>query len=89
MEIFLCRKLENAGKLDRENEVDLYCLHFVFLPLIRAKLAEFKKTWNSHRVRTAGYLSPKQLHLVGLHILACRSKKENKSFPELDQVEVV
>ena len=86
MHFFFIRELEAAGKLDRENEIDLYCLRFVFLHLIQDKVDGFKKEWNTHRLRTVGNFSPQQLYNLGLHKLEKRAKKEKKKFPELDQV---
>jgi hypothetical protein len=56
---------ENCG-LDIENEVYLYCLHYVYLPRINNTLKLFSETWNSHSIRTEHNLSPKQLFTKGM-----------------------
>ena len=42
------QSLESVGVLDPLNEVDLYVLHLVFLPLINKCISEFKESWNHH-----------------------------------------
>lgn len=53
--------LESDGYLDPLNEVDLYCLHYVFLPRISRNLVEFKESWNHHKLSTEGNRTPFQL----------------------------
>ena len=40
--------LEDSGVLDNENDVHLFCLHYVFLPRIYHSLQQFLETWNHH-----------------------------------------
>ena len=42
--------LEQCGVLDPESERHLYCLHFVYLPLINTALRELTSAWNDHPV---------------------------------------
>ena len=58
--------LEHEGQLDPDNEIDLYCLHFVFLPRINRSLTQFTEMWNRHKLRTAHNKSPIQLFISGL-----------------------
>ena len=58
--------LEVENMLDPLNEVDTYCLHFVFLPHINKHLADFQGSWNSHPLSTEGNMSPLQLFVEGL-----------------------
>ena len=58
--------LEREELLNPTNEVHLYCLHHVFLPLIKSKLAEFQEGWNSHGLSTEGHHTPFQLFAEGL-----------------------
>ncbi len=46
------RSLERDHLLDPLNEVDLYCLHHVYLPQINKCLFEFKESWNHHGLST-------------------------------------
>ena len=52
------RKLEREDKLDLLNEVDLYCLHYIFLPRINKALHEFQESWNYNTLSTEGNKSP-------------------------------
>ena len=53
--------MENAGKLDPDDEVDLLALHYVYIPLINSSLEEFRQTWMHHKLRTEGNKTPLQL----------------------------
>ena len=63
IELFLA--LEADGVLDPVNEVDIFCLHFVFLPRINKSLMDFQGSWNCHPLSTEGNMSPLQLFLEG------------------------
>ena len=60
------RSLERDHLLDPLNEVDLYCLHYVYLPQINQCLFEFKESWNHHGLSSEGNMSPYQLFFEGL-----------------------
>ena len=57
--------LEDQGKLDPLNEVDLYCLHYVFKPRVNSALQAFVESWNNHTISTAHNLTPNQLFVQG------------------------
>lgn len=63
--------MEHNNYLDELNEIDLFALHFVFLPRIQKCLKEFTDQWNHHGLSTVGSKSPFQLwtlaHLEGNH----------------------
>lgn len=40
--------LEQSGHLDINNQIDLFCLHYVFLPRINQHLQMFIDGWNNH-----------------------------------------
>ena len=66
------RQLEDLGMLDINNETDMFCLHYVFLPRIKKAVREFADAHNNHAIRTEGNLTPLQLfhlnsHLIPLH----------------------
>ena len=42
------RELEEGGHLDHLNEIDIYCLHYVYIPRINSVLEEFVEPWNNH-----------------------------------------
>ena len=58
------RSLESNGILDPINEIDLYCLHFVFLPRINKSLTEFMQSWNNHSLSSEGSKTPYQLFFI-------------------------
>ena len=55
--------LEADDHLDCLNEVDLYCLHFVFLPRINSALNDFVESWNNHSLSSEHNLTPNQLFI--------------------------
>ena len=57
--------MEDDGKLNPLNEVDMYCLHHVFLPRINASLKSFVESWNNHPVSTERNRTPNQLFIEG------------------------
>ena len=57
--------LEEAGDLNSLNEVDLYCLHYVFLPRINNTLETFVESWNNHSLSSERNFTPYQLFIRG------------------------
>ena len=53
--------LEDAGVLCVDNETDLFCLHYIFIPRINEALKSFQQAWNSHGLSTECNWSPMQL----------------------------
>ena len=60
------RELESAGVLDTLNEVDMFSLHFVFLPRINKCLHDFQASWNNHGLSSEGNMTPHQLFAEGM-----------------------
>lgn len=58
--------LEENGSLDPTNQINLFALHFVYLPRINRHLNIWKGGYVRHRIRTAGSRSPMQLYILGL-----------------------
>lgn len=58
-------KLEDDGYLDPLNEVDLFCLHFIFKPRINAALDSFTESWNNHSISSVNSMTPNQLFIQG------------------------
>ena len=52
--------LEDKGSLNPLNEVDLFCLHYVFLPHINKTLQEFTECWNNHNLSSEHNFTPNQ-----------------------------
>lgn len=59
-------EMEDNDQLCVDNEIDLFSLHFVFLPRINVQLQHFASAWNHHPVRTENGFSPIQLWRRGL-----------------------
>ena len=61
--------LEQQGLLDSLTNLDLWALHYVFLPRINRSLIEFIHSWNHHPIRSAGHKTPQQLYTAGCLLL--------------------
>ena len=59
------KSLEEDGKLDPLNEIDLFCLHKIYLPRINASLATFVESWNNHPLSSERNMTPNQLFIRG------------------------
>ena len=46
--------------------MDLYGLHYVFIPKINDRLKSFLEGWNNHSVSTANHQTPSQMFISGL-----------------------
>ncbi|XP_070533302.1 uncharacterized protein [Ptychodera flava] len=56
-------QMECQGLLNPDNPIDIFCLHYVYLPRINYSLTVFRQGWNEHRLQTERNLSPNQLWL--------------------------
>ena len=52
--------LESSRMLDPNNDLHLFCLHYVFIPRINAHLDAWKVAWIKHPMRSEHNLSPEQ-----------------------------
>lgn len=59
------RTFEEERILNPLNEVDIFCLHYVYIPRINSALNGFTESWNNHALSTAQNLTPNQLFLRG------------------------
>ena len=57
--------LEACGFLVPDDQLDLYSLHYVYIPRINRSLSQFEECWNHHGIRTANSKSPHQLFTMG------------------------
>ena len=62
--------LEQSDQLDLADALDLYSLHFVFLPRINVHLEKFISAWNEHPLSSEHNKSPNQLWIRGLHTIS-------------------
>ena len=58
--------LESISLLDPDNDFDIFCLHYVFVPRINRALTYWKNVWVKHPIRSEHNLSPEQLWAFGL-----------------------
>ncbi|CAD6594560.1 MAG: hypothetical protein ASARMPRED_000793 [Alectoria sarmentosa] len=60
-------QLEDSEALHPDNELDVWCLHFVYLPRINHALKEFQETlWNDHKISNTAGSTPKKLFIRGM-----------------------
>ena len=57
--------MEGQNILNSDNDTDLFCLHYVFMPRINVSLKAFHHAWNHHPLSTEGNQSPLQLYTQG------------------------
>ena len=60
------RRLEELAILNPLNEVDVFCLHWLYLPRINLYLQQFTESWNNHSLSTENNLTPNQLFVNGI-----------------------
>ena len=58
--------LEQQGKLDPLSEMELYCLHYVYIPRITRALNAFHDGWNNHAITTEHCSTPLQMFTSGV-----------------------
>lgn len=54
-------ELKSEGLLSETNPIDIWCLHFVYLPILQDALAWFVDYWNAHPLRTEHSKTPSQM----------------------------
>ena len=59
-------RMEDIGVLNVENEIHIFCLHYIFIPRINRAVSQFLDGWNHHPLSSMGNLSPVQLWIAGL-----------------------
>ena len=87
--------LEDQGYLDSDCELDLFSLHYVYIPKINNALKMFMDGWNNHAITTENNQSPVQLFTTGtlmrntfLH-QTVPSESENTNLGELSVAGIV
>jgi hypothetical protein len=68
--------LEREYSLDPDNNVHLWCLHYVYVPIINRALTIFKNQWNEHPISTEHNNSPQQLFFSGMILNGVRGITE-------------
>ncbi|KZR99875.1 Uncharacterized protein APZ42_004087, partial [Daphnia magna] len=70
-------EMEQNEILDADNEVELFCLHFTCMDLLKRHMKYFQNTWNCHPVRTEKNMTPEMLFEGGL--LALQQQQDDKN----------
>jgi hypothetical protein len=60
------RHMEQHRILNSNDEIDIFALHYVYVPRISRSLHEFTEQWNYHGMRTASHCSPLALWNSGM-----------------------
>ena len=79
--------LEQSGMLSIENPVELFCLHYVFLPRINEALKEWMRCHNDHPLATEHNWSPNQIWLNGM-MNACNPLARGEADHDPDNITV-
>ena len=84
-------QLEAEGVLDINNDLDIFCLHVVYLPKINKTLKEFVAAHNNHRISTENNRTAEQLFWC--NILAAEHFQgvlpEHPNQPALNELEAM
>ncbi len=75
-------EMEDTSVLNPDDDISLFCLHYVFIPRINAALRCFSEGWNDHPLSSERNQTPIQLWISGLHGV-------NRDVIHMDQVKVV
>ena len=74
--------MENAEILDSKSEVDLYCLHSVFMPLLKRSVKIHSKSWNLHKHRSLKHKSPNFVFKRAMRMLRSYAKEKKMYFTD-------
>ncbi len=79
--------MEEINILNPDNDVDIFCLHHVYLPRINEHLNCWKESWIRHSIRSEHNLTPEQLWITGLqNIRMSGSVIANELFQSMSDV---
>ena len=60
--------MEEQGFLNRDDETHIWCLHYIFLPIINQHIKNWRDAWIHHPIRTEKNRTPFQLWVTGLQL---------------------
>ena len=86
---YLFHTLETQNILDRNDNLHLCILHYVFLPRINLCLKSFCDAWNSHPIRTEHNWSPERIWQNGMMSIHNRHLNTVQSLVNVDNEEAV
>ena len=70
---------EDSSIFNVNSEMDLYCLHLLYLPTINTHLQQFRQTYINHKMRTVGNQTPLQIWVRGQFHYTTEDIDENVS----------
>lgn len=73
--------LEEIGSLNLNNNVYMFCLHYVFLPRINQSLEKWRLSWNKHKIRSENNLTPEQIYTTGMMKCGFRGMEDSNIIP--------
>ncbi len=76
----LFHHLENELRLDPNNDAHLWCLHFVFLPIVNNHLRNWQHSYIHHPLSSENNRTPMQLWIRGLHEARGSGHAEDMNF---------
>ena len=62
----LFHHMEEVHVLNVDDEIHIFCLHYIFLTRINSALQQFCDGWNNHPLSSGTGMSPQQLWISGL-----------------------
>ena len=62
--------LEVCGVLSPDNDIRIFCLHYIFIPRYNAALEKFVSAWNHKGLSSSGSRTPLQLWMLGMNSVA-------------------
>lgn len=79
--------LEGVNRLDPDNDMHLFCLHYIFIPCINRHLEMWRAAWIKHPIKTEHNMTPEQLYTAGLQSNAyCSGHIAAEIFEDLNEV---
>jgi len=67
--------MEDTGLLNCDNQIHIWCLHFVYIPYINHALTTFIAAWSNHPMSSMHGMAPLQIWTQGMIILVIGSLK--------------
>ena len=79
--------LEGINILDVDNDLHLFCLHYIFIPRINRHLEMWRQAWIKHPLSSEHSMTPEQLWTSGLQNIAYSGSHIAKEvFEDLSEV---